>query len=139
MTYGAQLYCVIKLNNEILGLHVFWALLDHALDNNSMHSSPGFVATSRFVIANGMEDEVKTAFRNRLGLVDSAQGFLRMDVLSPMDRPQEIWLLTFWENEECYETWHHSHVYHDSHKGIPKGLKLVPAETEIRSFEYVGD
>lgn len=33
------------------------------------------------------------------------------------------------------ELWHHSHLYHESHKGIPKGLKRVPGETQIRRFE----
>jgi hypothetical protein len=30
---------------------------------------------------------------------------------------------------------HRSHDYHQSHSGIPKGLKLAPKSTEIRFFE----
>ncbi len=97
----------------------------------------GFVAMSRFVIANGLTAEVKAAFRERPHLVDSAPGYLRMDVISPADQPDEIWLLTFWTDEASFKTWHHSHVYRESHKGIPKGLKLVPGSTEIRRFEHV--
>ena len=84
-----------------------------------------------------MTDEVKAAFRNRPHFVDSAAGFRRMEVISPVDRPEEIWLITFWTDEESFRTWHRSHLYRDSHKGIPKGLKLVPGETEIRHFEHV--
>lgn len=98
---------------------------------------PHFVARSRFVVANGMIDEVKSAFRNRPHLVDDAQGFLRMDVISPLDRPTEIWLLTYWTDAESYRAWHKSHLYRDSHQGIPKGLKLAPGETKITEFEYV--
>ena len=54
-----------------------------------------FVAHSRFVVANGMEDEVRKAFRERPHLVDSVSGFIRMEVLSPADRPQEFWLMTY--------------------------------------------
>lgn len=97
----------------------------------------GFAALSRFVIANGMADEVKAAFRNRPHLVDGASGYLRMEVISPVDCPTEIWLLTFWADEPSFRTWHHSHLYHESHRGIPKGLKLVPGETKIRHFEWV--
>ena len=97
----------------------------------------GFVALSRFVIANGMTAEVKAAFRARPHLVDNAPGSQRMEVISPLDRPEEIWLITFWRDEESYRAWHHSHLYHDSHRGIPKGLKLVPGETQIRGFEHV--
>ena len=97
----------------------------------------GFVALSKFVVANGMMAEVKTAFRARPHLVDNSAGYLRMEVISPLDRPEELWLITFWRDEESYRAWHHSHLYHDSHRGIPKGLKLVPGETQIRGFEHV--
>jgi heme oxygenase (mycobilin-producing) len=97
----------------------------------------GFAAISRFTIANGMTVQVKAAFHARPHLVDGASGFRRMEVISPVDRPEEIWLITFWTDEESFRTWHRSHLYRDSHKGIPKGLKLVPGETEIRHFEHV--
>lgn len=100
-------------------------------------TSHGFAAISRFTIANGMTAEVKVAFRTRPHLVDNAAGFRRMEVISPVDRPEEIWLITFWEDEGSFRIWHRSHLYRDSHKGIPKGLKLVPGETEIRHFEHV--
>jgi heme-degrading monooxygenase HmoA len=96
-----------------------------------------FVALSKFVIANGKTAEVKEAFRQRPHMVDGQPGFVSMEVLSPLDRADEIWLLTFWTDEASFHAWHHSHLYHDSHKGIPKGLKLVPGETQIRCFEHV--
>ena len=96
-----------------------------------------FVAISKFAVANGMTKEVKDAFVARPHLVDSAEGFVRLDVLSPLESPDEIWLLTYWQNEASFRTWHKSHMYHESHKGIPKGLKLVPSETEVRYFEHV--
>ena len=51
---------------------------------------------SRFVVANDMDTEVKRAFILRPHLVDGAAGFVRMDVLSPEDMPNEIWLMTYW-------------------------------------------
>ena len=97
----------------------------------------GFVALSKFTIANDMKKEVKEAFLARPHLVDEAPGFLRMEVLSPHHNPQEIWLMTYWTDQESFKTWHHSHHYHQSHKGIPKGLKLDPSATQIRAFRYV--
>lgn len=96
-----------------------------------------FVALSRFVVANGTTEEVKRAFVNRPHLVDSAPGFLRLEVLSPRENPDEIWLLTYWTEETHYRTWHRSHLYRESHKGIPKGLKLVPKSAQIRFFDLV--
>ena len=47
----------------------------------------GFVALSKFVVANGMTEEVRRAFNERPHLVDSAPGYVRMDVISPLDSP----------------------------------------------------
>ena len=94
-----------------------------------------FVALSRFTVRNGMAGQVREAFTARPHLVDAAQGFLGMQVMSPVENPAEFWLVTQWTDEHSYRTWHKSHSYHDSHRGIPKGLKLVPEETEIRFFD----
>ena len=93
------------------------------------------IALSRFTVANGMAEQVRNAFRERPHLVDRAPGFLGMEVMSPVGDAAEIWLVTRWRDEQSYRTWHRSHSYHQSHKAIPKGLKLVPKSTEIRLFE----
>jgi heme-degrading monooxygenase HmoA len=101
--------------------------------------SPGgiemFMALSRFTIANEKTDEVRAAFSLRPHLVDHAPGFLGMEAMSPLDNQAEIWLLTRWLDEQSYKNWHRSHEYHASHKGIPKGLKLIPGATNLRLFE----
>ena len=98
-----------------------------------------FVALSRFTIRNDMAEDVRQAFRARPHLVDTEQGFLGMQVMSPIDNPAEIWLVTRWTDEQSYRTWHRSHAYHESHGGIPKGLKLVPKSAEIRLFEMFAE
>jgi heme-degrading monooxygenase HmoA len=103
----------------------------------STEALPSFVALSRFIVANGMTPEVKLAFMNRPHLVDDAPGFIRMDVISPLDNTDEIWLITFWSDEESYRQWHRGHTYRESHGGIPKGLRLDPKGTSIRLFDYV--
>lgn len=103
----------------------------------NVESTPRFVALSRFTVANGMTGQVKQAFLDRPHLVDGAPGFLRMEVISPLDEPEEIWLLTYWTDEDSFRVWHRSHLYRESHEGIPKGLKLDPSRTRIRYFEHV--
>jgi len=46
-------------------------------------------AISRFEIQNGLEKDVKDAFRNRPGFVQHAKEFVRLDVLSPLSNPAE--------------------------------------------------
>jgi len=43
-----------------------------------------------------MIDAVRQAFRARPHLVDLAQGFVGMQVMSPLENPAEIWLVTRW-------------------------------------------
>lgn len=99
--------------------------------------SVGFVALSRFAVANGPEmiRKVKDAFR--LHLVDGVPGFRRMDVISPLDESSEIWLITYWRDEESFHSWHKSHHYGESHRGIPPGLKLVRGSFQLRYFEHI--
>lgn len=91
---------------------------------------------SKFEIENGMEAQVKEAFRNRPGLVEQAKGFVKLDVLSPLHNPAEIHLITYWENENDFNHWHQNHLK-ESHKDIPKGLKLVSKSWELSKYEHV--
>ena len=99
--------------------------------------TPAFIVLSRFIVANDMEAEIKAAFLKRPHLVEDALGFIRLEVLSPQDDPREIWLFTYWRDEDSFKAWHHSHLYHESHQGIPKGLKLVPRSVHLRYFELI--
>ena len=99
--------------------------------------TPSYVSISRFRVRNGMEGDVADAFRERPHLVDDAPGFVRMDVLSPSEDASEFWLVTYWTDEESFRAWHHGHTFRESHGGIPKGLKLDAAATELRAFRYV--
>lgn len=98
-----------------------------------------FCASSRFVVRNGMEEEVRHAFVARPHVVDHAPGFCRMEVLRPLETPGEFWLLTWWTDEAAFVTWHKSHDYRESHAGIPKGLKLVPGSVQIRRLELISN
>ena len=95
-----------------------------------------FTAISCFEIQNGLEDDVKRSFKNRPGLVESCEGFVRLDVLSPTNNPAEIWLLTHWSDEESFKNWHKNHLK-ESHKSIPKGLKLVPHSFKLLFFNHI--
>jgi heme-degrading monooxygenase HmoA len=97
------------------------------------------IALSRFTVANDMVEEVRAAFGRRPHLVDSAAGFLGMEVMSPVDRTAEIWLVTRWSDEQSYRAWHRGHEYHEAHKGIPKGLKLAPGSASVTLFEIFAE
>ncbi|MDZ7755429.1 antibiotic biosynthesis monooxygenase [Rhodohalobacter sp.] len=95
-----------------------------------------FTAISKFEVRNNMEEDVKEAFKNRPKLVDSAEGFIGLNVLRPKENPAEFWLITHWETEDHFHDWHKNHKS-ASHQGIPKGLKLVKRSFKLRYFENV--
>lgn len=127
----------VEVSRSALGHPDDKVLMIVASDIQSEVEPAMFIALSQFTVANGMAEQVKNAFASRPHLVEEAPGFLRMEVISPLDNRDEIWLLTYWDDEESFKAWHHSHMYHDSHRGIPKGLKLVPRSARLRFFEHV--
>lgn len=96
----------------------------------------GFTAISKFEVRNKMEDDVRNAFKNRPGLVEKADGFVGLDVLSPQNKPAEFWLITHWKNEESFHHWHKNHRS-ESHQLIPKGLKLVKRSFSLDFFDHI--
>lgn len=95
-----------------------------------------FVALSSFEVQNNMEADVKLAFRKRPAMVENHPGFIRLDVLSPIENPAQIWLLTYWQDEPAFKCWHKNHLK-DAHKGIPSGLKLVPHSFKLQYFTHI--
>jgi heme-degrading monooxygenase HmoA len=91
------------------------------------------LAISRFKVINGLEAEVHEAFSKRPHLVDDAVGFLGMETFTGVRDDTAFYLVTRWTDEEAFRTWHSSPAHHQSHKGIPKGLKLDPRLGGTRS------
>jgi heme-degrading monooxygenase HmoA len=98
-----------------------------------------FVVISKFTIdnQNNMTAEVKNAFIARPHSVDKVAGFVRMDVLSPLEYPEQIWLLTYWTDQDSFQQWYRSPNYKESHRNMPANLKLVSHETELLFFQYI--
>ena len=90
---------------------------------------------SRFRVANGMEDSVRSAFLNRPGLVDDVTGFLGMEVYSAADDRCVFHLVTRWADHAAYDAWHRSEAHHESHAFMPRGLKLDAAFTRLTELE----
>ena len=86
------------------------------------------VAISRFVVKNGMEEEVRAAFENRPRRVESVPAFLGFEVLQ--SGPTFV-LLTRWSDQEAFERWHRSPEHKKAHEFIPEGLELDPEHTQL--------
>jgi heme oxygenase (mycobilin-producing) len=96
------------------------------------------LAISRFKVANALRDDVEEAFLKRPGLVDSSPGFIGLEVFTDVSDSTVFHLLTRWTDVESFRQWHSSSAHQLSHRGIPTGLKLDPAFTELVFWKRVG-
>jgi heme-degrading monooxygenase HmoA len=98
-----------------------------------------FVVISKFTVDNNddMTGAVKRAYSERPHLVESNAGFVRLDVISPIENPNQIWLITYWAERASFESWFRTHPYQEAHQNIPAGLKLISDQTEMLFFEHI--
>jgi heme oxygenase (mycobilin-producing) len=97
------------------------------------------VALSRFKVANGQEGSVAHAFLNRPRLPEQPEGFFGMEALADSTEPSIFYLSTRWSTELAFRQWYSSDAYRASHSGIPKGIKLDPACTQLVILKYLCD
>jgi signal transduction histidine kinase len=88
-------------------------------------------ALSRFKVANGTEAAVRQAFLDRPRLVDSMPGFLGLETYTDARDPSLFYLATRWSDVDSFRAWHRSEAHHQSHRGIPRGLRLDASFTEL--------
>lgn len=89
------------------------------------------LAISRFRIGNGTQAAVAAAFAQRVGLVDSQPGFLGMEVFTDAGDDATFNLVTRWSDQASFETWHRSDAHRESHRAMPRGIKLDKAQTRL--------
>lgn len=82
-----------------------------------------------------MEAEVRKAFLDRPRLVEGTPGFRGLDVLTDAKDSSVFLLLTRWTDAESFRAWHRSEAHHESHRLIPKGLKLDASFTSVTVAE----
>jgi heme-degrading monooxygenase HmoA len=97
------------------------------------------VVLSRFRVANGLDAEVRAAFLSRPRLVDDAPGFLGMETFVDQEDEHTFYLLTRWTDFESFHRWHGGASHRESHKFIPKGLKLDPSFTRVWQWRKLSD
>jgi heme-degrading monooxygenase HmoA len=76
-------------------------------------------------------EEVEQAFHARPRLVESAPGFLALEILRGLPDPSVFYIYTKWESLAQYQSWHSGPAHRESHVLIPDGLKLDPAYTRV--------
>lgn len=88
------------------------------------------VALSRFSVNNADQSEARAAFESRPYGVESAPGFLGLEVFQS---GPTFYVLTRWSDESAFRSWHDGPgpAHGAAQTWIAAGLKLDPAQTEL--------
>lgn len=81
-----------------------------------------YVSLSRLRVPPERADELVTAFRARVGLVDAFDGFVDLEVWQNDRDPGELTMVSRWRDRECFKTYMKSREHQVSHDRIDPDL-----------------
>jgi len=80
-----------------------------------------FVVTNRVPVESGWREKFEDRFRQRAGQVDKQPGFLRMEIMRPVDDNTPYLVMTVWRDEQAFLDWVESEDFKLAHKNpLPK-------------------
>jgi heme-degrading monooxygenase HmoA len=102
----------------------------------SPHNPGGsrYVSVSRLRVSSERATELVAAFRRRVRLVDSADGFLSLEVWQSERDQGEILMVSHWRDRESFKRYMRSDAHRISHERIAADLK---AAIKLERLEHV--
>lgn len=98
--------------------------------------TPVIVVANRFDVAEGYEEEFVERFRESAGTVASRPGFLKFELLAPVDADVHV-AMTYWESEEEFRAWTESEAFREAHaSGPPEGMFEGHPQLEVHEVVY---
>ena len=101
-----------------------------------------YVSMSRLRIPAEEAPGLVAAFRDRVGLVDSADGFVDLQVWQSDRDPGEILMVSRWRDRDAFKAYMRSADHQVSHERIPPDLKaLIKLERleHLHTYEVVAE
>lgn len=101
-----------------------------------------YVSLSQLRIPAERAPELITAFRGRCGLVDSADGFVDLQVWQSDRDPGEVVMVSRWRDRASFTAYMKSAEHRISHDRIDDSLKsaiTLEALKHMRTFEVVAE
>lgn len=95
-----------------------------------------FVAFSELTVASEGRDALIDAFRDRLGAVESAPGFQRLEVWADQADPGAFTMVSWWDSRDQFLDYLRSDIHQESHDRIPEG-DHAPRPARFRRFRVV--
>ena len=76
------------------------------------------VVANRIPVAKGFEKTFEERFKSRARKVDHMPGFIRNEVLKPVESEYYV-VLTYWKSKEAFLSWTESKEFKEAHKKKP--------------------
>jgi heme-degrading monooxygenase HmoA len=84
-----------------------------------------YVSMSRLRVAQARSDALVAAFRRRAHLVDSAPGFIRLEVWRSDRDPEEVLMVSHWRDRAAFTAYMRSPEHRISHNRIEPSLNTA--------------
>lgn len=99
-------------------------------------AEPPFVVASHLGIDPAGADTLEAAFRDRLGEVDDAPGFQRLEVWRDTADAGRYVMVSWWDSQEAFRAYMGSDPHRRSHARIPRDPH-APQARELHRYELV--
>jgi heme oxygenase (mycobilin-producing) len=98
--------------------------------------TPSYVVASHLTIAPEGIATLEQAFQDRLGEVEGARGFQRLEVWRDTTTPNEFVMVSWWDTEADFRSYMGSDAHRRSHARIPRDPH-APHPTALHRYEVV--
>ncbi len=95
-----------------------------------------FVVANRVPVKNDWKEEFENRFRHRAGQIERQPGFVRMQVLRPVDVDSPYVVLTTWESETAFREWVGSDDFKAAHADPMPG-EAFDGEGRLEQHEVI--
>jgi heme-degrading monooxygenase HmoA len=97
-----------------------------------------YVVANRVPVVAGWEERFEARFQQRAGQVEQQSGFVRMQILRPVDASSPYVVLTTWENEAAFQAWVGSDDFKLAHQNpLPKEAFDPERSGGMECFEVI--
>lgn len=107
-----------------------------APDPTASATGDTFVAFSELTVACEARDALIDAFRSRLGAVESAAGFQRLEVWADQADLSAFTMVSWWNSKRDFLDYMRSNDHRESHDRIPAG-DHAPRPARFRRYQVV--
>jgi heme-degrading monooxygenase HmoA len=80
-------------------------------------TSGQYVVINAITVPAAHADELAKRFAGRAGMVESADGFVRFELLRPADEREQWLVMTTWRDKAAFEAWRSSASFGHAHAG----------------------